>query len=171
MSHIFIVGFMGAGKSTVGRLLSKRLGLPFVDMDERIEDTVGRDIPAIFAEQGEASFRTAESRVLSALRNETDSVVACGGGVVLADSNRSTLKELGSVVYLRVTPGEALARIGTGRSRPLLADGGVMMAGQLLQARESLYESTADITVNTVGKSREQVAGEAAEALEMDGDE
>ena len=165
MSHIFVVGFMGAGKSTVGHLLSERLGLPFVDMDERIVASMGRDIPAIFAEEGEASFRAAESRVLSDLRSETDSVVACGGGVVLADSNRAILKELGSVVYLRVTAGEALARIGTGGSRPLLTDGGITMAGQLLKARESLYESTADVTVDTMGRDSGQVAAKAQNAL------
>jgi shikimate kinase len=158
MSHILIVGFMGAGKSTVGRLVSDRLGIPFVDLDELVEETEGLTVAQIWSESGEAAFRAAESTVLASLTEAVPTVVACGGGVVLADGNRALLGSLGHVVYLTVSAEEALARVGGADSRPLLAGGGAVVAQQLLEARESLYRVVADAVVPTTGRAPDEVA-------------
>lgn len=166
MSHVFLVGFMGAGKSTVGHLLGEDLGRPFVDIDERVVSMAGRSIAEIFAEEGEPSFRLMETEALRSLEHEPASVVACGGGVILADENRVLLARLGRVVYLVVNAGEALARIGGTQSRPLLAGaGGVVAATALLQARESLYRAAADIVIDTGAMSAREVAAEARQLL------
>lgn len=166
MSHVLIIGFMGAGKSTTGRLLAQQLGLPFVDLDQRIEATAGRSVGAVFAE-GEDVFRALESQVLESLVTEEDSVVACGGGVITRDSNIATLKRLGTVVYLKVSADEAIARIGDTSSRPLLAGPDTATAASvLLRGRESLYSAAADIIVDTAGLQPAQVARRIA--LELD---
>jgi len=165
VSHVFLVGFMGAGKSTVGKLVASDLGLPFVDLDERIEAAEGRPVAEIFAGEGEPYFRAVESRVLRDLAEEPDSVVACGGGVILDDANRAMLKRLGTVVYLEVTAGEALARVGGADTRPLLAGGGGAMAASLLRAREALYRAAADVTVDTVGRDARSVADRVMQSL------
>lgn len=165
--HIFLVGFMGAGKSTVGRLLSAELDVPFVDVDDRVVAHAGKPIRDIFAQDGEDAFRDAESRALESLSHDAPSVVACGGGIVLRPENRSLLKELGDVVYLEVTAGEALARIGDLETRPLLAGGsGVIAATSLLSAREALYRSVADLTVDTVGRTPAQIADQVRHEIE-----
>lgn len=167
MSHVFLVGFMGAGKSTVGHLLASETGRPFVDLDEVVEQIEGRTVSQIFAEEGEAAFRALETNALRALGDVPPSVVACGGGVILADENRALLAKEGHVVYLVVSAGEALARIGGSESRPLLAGaGGVVAATALLKARESLYEASADIVVDTSGKDAPEVAAEVLASLE-----
>jgi shikimate kinase len=165
MSHIFLVGFMGAGKSTVGRLVADRLGLPFADLDETVEEAAGRTVAEIWSGSGEAAFRAAESAALASLAAAEPTVVACGGGVVLADANRAALKSLGRVVYLVVSAEEALARIGGGDSRPLLAGGGASVAQRLLEARESVYEAVADAVVPTQGRTPEDVAEEVVSAI------
>lgn len=166
MSHVFLVGFMGAGKSTVGRLLAERLGRRFLDMDERIESEQGRSIRSIFSEGGESAFRDAERRALAAVLEEPDAVVACGGGVVTDDVSRGMLEREAGVVYLEVTPEEALARIGDTSSRPLIAEGdAASLAGTLISARETLYRSVAGVVVDTCGKTPEEVAGEIERAL------
>lgn len=157
--HVFLVGFMGSGKSTVGRMVAGSLGVRFVDLDAVIESAAGEPIPQIFSNQGEEAFRDLESEALESLEGEEPSVVACGGGVVLRDSNRGVLKRLGTVVYLKVTAGEAVARIGDRRTRPLLAGpGGTLAATTLLAARETVYASVADVTVDTTGRSASEVA-------------
>jgi len=167
MSHIFLVGFMGAGKTTVARLLAERLDRPCVDVDEIIEAESGRSVREIFEDEGEPAFRALESRALLSLQTAEPSVVACGGGIVTRDENRSALKRLGCVVYLKVSAGETLARVGADGTRPLLSGpGGVLAATSLLEARESLYAAVADISIDTVGLSAEQVADEVASAIE-----
>jgi shikimate kinase len=163
--HILLIGFMGSGKSSVGRLVAEALSAPFVDLDERVASSAGRTIPQMFAADGEPGFRAAESAALEALAEAGPSVVACGGGVVLDDANRSMLKRLGTVVYLQVSAEEALARIGDTSGRPLLKGGGVAMAAALLRSREALYETTADVTVPTVGKTPREVAEAVVSSL------
>jgi len=157
--HVFIVGFMGAGKSTVASLLAARMALPCVDLDDRIAVSAGKPIKTIFAEDGEEAFRSMESSALLGLSDAPASVVACGGGIVLRPMNRAALKRMGVVVYLEVTAGEALARVGDAETRPLLAgSSGTLAATTLLAAREALYRSVADITVDTVGRSPDRIA-------------
>lgn len=162
MNHIFLVGFMGAGKSTVGRLLADRLAMPFADLDEMVEAAAGCTVAQMWAESGEEAFRAAESEALASLAGAEPSVVACGGGVVLVDENRAMLKSLGRVVYLTVSADEALARVGGADTRPLLAGGGAAVARQLMAARESVYLAVADAVVTTMGRSPEDVAEDVA---------
>lgn len=170
-TQIFLVGFMGAGKSTVGRILAQRLDRAFVDCDELIEMKAGASVREIFEAEGEEGFREREARALAALENWPPVVAACGGGVVIRDENRRVLNEMGVVVYLEVTAGEAMARIGQDDSRPLIAGGGATVAATLLHARETLYSAVADITVQTVGRGPEEIADEIAAALTKRGSE
>lgn len=166
MSHVFLVGFMGAGKSTVADIVARRLGRPCVDLDDRIAASAGMSVGAIFAEKGEDAFRELESAQLALLEAEPPSIVACGGGIVLRDSNRALLGRMGFVIYLRVSAGETLARIGNDQTRPLLSGpGGVLAATRLLEARESLYAAVADVTIETVGCSKAEVAEQVFAAI------
>lgn len=160
MSHIFLTGFMGAGKTTVGRIVARRLGVPFVDLDAVVEELDGRGVPAIFAESGEEAFRCAETDALSSLTDHPDAVVACGGGVVLRDENRVLLRRLGRVFYLSVTAEEALARLGDAAGRPLLEGEAGRLAPTLLEGRRALYAAVADETVDTAGMTPDAVADE-----------
>jgi shikimate kinase len=165
--HLFLVGFMGAGKSTVATRLAEVLGEPFVDLDDRVVEAAGKPIATIFADAGEDAFRDLESAELRSLSGKEPSVVACGGGVVLRPENRALLKELGTVIYLEVTAGEALARIGDAKSRPLLAGaGGALAATSLLSARETLYRSVADLTVDTVGRTPAEITEQVLHDIE-----
>lgn len=157
MKHVLLIGFMGAGKSTVARIVAAELGRPCIDLDAMIVERDGRPIKQIFEQAGEPAFRALESQALRALKDEPPSVIACGGGVILADENRTLLVELGTVVYLSVSVGETMARVGTDPSRPLLACG-ALEAGRLLASRESLYLSVAALRVDTVGRTPEEVA-------------
>jgi shikimate kinase / 3-dehydroquinate synthase len=169
VSHLFLTGFMGAGKSTVGRLVAQRLGLPFVDVDALVEEREGRTIPAIFSESGEDAFRCAETDALALLAAQPDAVVACGGGIVLRDENRALLKSLGRVFYLVVTAEEALARLGDASGRPLLAGEAGRMATTLLDGRSALYRAVADDAVDTAGLSPDAVADEIVRRVRSGG--
>jgi len=152
MNDVFLVGFMGSGKSTVGPLLAERLHMPFVDLDARIVAEQGRPIADLFAEGGESYFRGLEHDALASLTATEPAVIACGGGIVTREDSRELLGRLGTVVYLRTTAAETLSRISDRSSRPLLSGPNAAEdARDLLEARSALYEAVADIEIDTVG--------------------
>lgn len=150
-NHILFVGFMGCGKSSVSRVLSKRTGLPLIDIDKYIEKTEGKRIKDIFAEVGEAGFRKIETQALAALAFEPKSIISCGGGICGSIVNRAIVKALGTVVYLKVPCQEAIGRISDPSTRPMLS--GPRPVQEIYDERLPLYQSVADITINTSGKS------------------
>jgi shikimate kinase len=151
--NIILTGFMGCGKTTVGRLLARRLGRKFADLDREIEMREHRRIPAIFRESGEGAFREMEFRAIRGLVRRKDLVVAVGGGAPVFPRNHRWLKRAGMTVYLRVPARVLTVRLLAGRNRPLLAPArrdpgtvGVMVKG-LLGIREKHYRR-ADLTVD-----------------------
>jgi shikimate kinase len=148
--NIYLVGMMGAGKTTVGRLLARRLKLRFIDADQELERRCGVKIPLIFEIEGEAGFRAREAQVLSDLVALDGVVLATGGGVVLLEENRRRLAARGTVVYLRATPEDLHERIRQDRNRPLLATGDPFTRLRELHAqRDALYREVADLVVDT----------------------
>ena len=156
--HVFIVGFMGAGKSTVGPLVAEGLSLPFVDLDRRIAEAFGKPVAGVFEDDGEESFRRAEAAELAGVVAGPASVVACGGGVVLDPSNRDVMARTGVVVYLAVSEEAALERVGSGSGRPLLGDDPERAVGELMGMRRALYEAAADVVVDTTDTAPAEVA-------------
>ena len=148
--NICLVGMMGAGKTTVGRQLAKRLGRRFVDADHEIESRTGVRIPTIFEIEGEAGFRRREAETIDALTREHGLVLATGGGAVLDPSNRRRLKESGLVVYLRVLPLLLYERTRHDRNRPLLQVADPLATlEELFAQRDPLYREVADVVIDT----------------------
>lgn len=142
--NLVLVGFMGTGKSAVGRLLAERLGREFVDLDALIESSAGCPIPRIFAEEGEAGFRKREREAVRQVASRTGLVVATGGGVVLDPDNVRDLGTGGDVVCLTATPATILARVGSDRNRPLLQGGDPLVRiKELLAKRAPAYAAVA----------------------------
>lgn len=149
--NIALVGMMGAGKTTVGRQLAKKLGRRFVDADHEIEARTGVRIPVIFEIEGEAGFRRREADTIDSLTRESGLVLATGGGVVLDPANRRRLREAGIVIYLRVLPLALFERTRHDRNRPLLqvADP-LAKLEELFGQRDPLYREVADIIIDSV---------------------
>jgi len=156
---IALIGFSGAGKSTVARLLAPALGRPCIDTDDSIEVTSGMSVPDFFQTSGEAAFRAAEHEALcAALDAQPPAVIACGGGVVELPENAALLRERAVVIYLRVETQFALARIGELHTRPLLSAAGTSeVISALMTSRMALYEALADISVNTNYRDPQEV--------------
>ena len=148
--RIFLVGLMGAGKTTVGRALAQRCGLRFVDSDHEIERREGCTIAELFARDGEAAFRDIEAAVIDELTQLDGIVLATGGGAVLRESSRAALHARGSVVYLRASPDELANRTRHDRSRPLLqgVDARARLR-ELFRARDPLYREVAHFVIDT----------------------
>jgi shikimate kinase len=150
MPSICLIGLMGAGKTTVGRQLARKLGLEFVDLDHEIERRTGVHIPLIFEMEGECGFRERETRVLSELIHREKLVLATGGGVVLRAENRVLLKEHSVVVYLNALPSVLYERTRRSNHRPLLNVPNPLEKLQELHAqRDPLYREVADIIIET----------------------
>jgi len=150
MQNVFLVGLMGAGKTTIGRILARKLGLRFVDSDHEIEARTGASIPWIFEIEGEPSFRRREAEVIRELTGQQDLVLATGGGAVLDPDSRAHLKARGVVIYLRTTVNSILQRTAHDKNRPLLqtADPRKKLE-ELMAVRDPLYMEIADIVIDT----------------------
>jgi shikimate kinase len=159
--NIFIVGPMGSGKSTVGKIISSELFLTFYDTDEEIETRTGASIDWIFDLEGEEGFRKRESKILEDMVHKNSIVLSTGGGIILSESNREMLSSRGTVFYLATPIAVQLERTSKDKDRPLLKNGD---PGEILKnlhlARESLYKEVADYSVNTEGKSSQEVSSE-----------
>jgi 3-dehydroquinate synthase len=164
--HIVLVGPMGSGKSTLGQALAARLGLRFIDVDQRIVADAGCSIADLFAQEGEAGFRAREARLLAQALGEDAAVVATGGGAVLADGNRAAMRGAGRVVYLQVDAAAQLARLHGDTGRPLLQAVDPAQALAALQAvREPLYRATAHLMFDTTALAPQAAAAALAERL------
>ena len=149
--NIYLVGMMGAGKTTVGRHLAKRLGRRFVDADHEIEARTGVRIPTIFEIEGEAGFRKRECQVIAELAKDATLVLATGGGVVLDPTNREVLANSGLVIYLNAPPAMLFERTRHDRNRPLLrVPNPLAKIEELYAARDPLYREVAHLIVDAV---------------------
>ena len=138
--NIVLIGFMGAGKTTIGRKLAKILDFSFIDTDNEIEDDQGCSVDEIFKYGGEECFRDIETRLLQSLKNVNNSVIATGGGIVLREENRQILLGLGKRVYLKVPQNILLQRLNNDRSRPLLKDKNPeIVLSKMFEERSLLY--------------------------------
>jgi len=165
--NVILVGLMGAGKTTVGRLLARRLKLRFFDSDHEIERRCGVRIPVIFEIEGEAGFRSREEQVLADLAALKGIVLATGGGAVLAESSRRRLAAGGTVVYLNARPEDLYERVRQDRNRPLLATADPLeRLRQLHRERDALYRSIADVVIDTGAQSVQMLARELLDRLE-----
>lgn len=148
--NIFLVGLMGAGKTTVGKLLAKRFNKSFFDTDHEIERRTGVNIPVIFEIEGETGFRAREHAVLQELAKRNNIVLATGGGVVLSKANRDILAQNGTVIYLRAVAADLLQRTRYDKNRPLLQTADPLAKlNELYAERDPLYRGVAHLVIDT----------------------
>jgi shikimate kinase len=159
LKRVFLVGPMGAGKTTIGRALAHELKLEFIDSDKEIEERTGADIPWIFDVEGEEGFRDREQQVIEELTQRDSIVLATGGGAVIRSANRNALAGRGFVVYLHTTVEQQVARTSRDRKRPLLqSDDPRAVLEKLMQVRDPLYREIADTIMETDGSSARAMA-------------
>lgn len=165
MNHIILIGFMGSGKTTVGKKLARKMKLDFVDTDNMVEAYTGEKISDIFARQGEAAFRRLETEMLRRLlEREQRCVISVGGGLPVQPENQPILKELGTVVYLKASVDTLVGRLRGDTSRPKLQGGDLReRIIRLMEQREDAYQAAADVSVVTDSKGFEQILKDIAE--------
>lgn len=166
-TRVFLIGYRGCGKSTVGRLLAQRLGWASVDSDDVVEEQAGKAIAAIFADDGEPAFRDLEERVVAELCERNDTVVSLGGGAVLRPATRERLKAAGPAFWLTASAETLAARIASdltsGDRRPRLTGlSGLAEVERVLAEREPIYRECATVAIDAEGRSAEVIASEIA---------
>jgi shikimate kinase len=169
---VLLIGMMGAGKTTTGRLLADRRGWPYLDSDDEIERLTGRTVPQIWKEDGEPAFRREETRVLhDACHRPGPAVVSVAGGAVLDSENRAVIRRCGLSVWLRADVSTLALRVGTGAGRPLLEGGPAAALARLSEQRAPLYAELADLVFDVDRMAPPQVVDRIVEALDAEGSE
>ena len=168
-NNIFLLGFMGAGKSAVGKALAAKLNRRFIDTDDLIESKFGKSINSIFEDDGEEFFRDLESSALEESVMQTDAVISCGGGIILLEKNRETIRKSGTSLFLNASPDLLLSRLKNQKERPLIngyrGEEKLEKIKELLSERLPLYLK-ADFKFDSGGKSPESLAEEIILKLE-----
>lgn len=163
MRPVILIGYMGSGKTTVGKCLAERKKIEFLDTDAMIEEQEGKTISDIFDQMGEESFRDMETALIQRLVEEqrSDVVLSVGGGLPVRKENRVLLKKLGTVIYLMASKETIIERVSGSENRPLLRDGSLdEKVEHMLKLRSPLYEEAADIRIDTNGKTADELADE-----------
>ena len=167
LGNVFLVGPMGVGKTTIGKVLAEQLDLQFFDSDREIETATGADIPWIFDVEGESGFRSRESRMIDQLSGKSNIVLATGGGAVLAEENRKHLSERGTVVYLQASIAQQVERTSRDKNRPRLQTGDAEKKNrELMEVRETWYKDIADIVIDTNRHNARSVSQEINKILQ-----
>lgn len=167
MKSLILIGFMGAGKTTVGEKYAGKRRIPMVDTDQMIEEMAGMTISAIFDTKGEEEFRKTETAVLKKLLSGSEEkVISVGGGLPLREENRKMLKQLGTVVYLEAEPQTVLKRLQGDTTRPLLQGGDVKnRVEDMIKRRGPIYREAAELVVDVNGRSVDEIVGELEERM------
>lgn len=164
--NLFLIGFMGCGKSTIAALLAEELQMKLVEMDEQIEQEAGMSIADIFEQYGEADFRERETALLHRIRQEGNCVVSCGGGVPMRVENVQAMRAGGRIIYLKTSPQVIYERVKDTTNRPLLNDHmNVEYIATLMEQRKPKYEEAADLTIVTDQKTVAEVCKEMVDKL------
>tara|TARA_B100000035_G_scaffold150315_1_gene128111 strand:+ start:886 stop:1398 length:513 start_codon:yes stop_codon:yes gene_type:complete len=159
--NIYLIGFMGSGKTTLGKILSKKLDKIFFDSDQVIEEKLGVDVTMIFDYEGEAGFREREKEILKELVSKKNIVLATGGGAVISESNRNLLSENGTVIYLKSNYKDLILRMKNDKTRPLLKENNIeTIIKKLCKDREPLYKSISDYEIATKNKRIPEIIDE-----------
>ena len=164
--HIFLIGFMGAGKSTIAAKLKELLNRECLEMDQMIVENQGMPISEIFEKYGEDFFRDIETQTLVDLKEKEPAIVSCGGGIVIREQNIAHMKESGRIVFLTATPETIYERVKDSTERPILnGNMNVEYISELMEKRRAKYEAAADLMVATDGKSAEDICREIIEKV------
>lgn len=170
--HIFLIGFMGCGKSTVARHLAASLKLPYSDTDAMIEEKAGMTISEIFEKKGEPAFREMETALLKDLKGRRPMIISCGGGMAMRPENAALMKEAGTVVLIKASPETILNRVIRNDNRPLLRGRkDIASISALMEERRPRYEAAADFYVMTDNEGKaDEVAEEIIKKMKQTGD-
>lgn len=168
MKTIFITGFMGAGKTTIGQLLASQLQIPVIDTDVYIEQREGAAISEIFRDKGEAYFREAETAALQQLCTNEQKIVTTGGGIIMKEQNRQFMKKHGVVIFLEVDLAVIFDRLKGDTSRPLIQNQEQARIQKLYESRLPLYREAAHLVIHTTDQTAEQVADEVIQRLKLE---
>ncbi|CAM3734947.1 shikimate kinase [Cytobacillus oceanisediminis] len=165
MKSIYLIGFMGAGKTTIGKELAACVNKAVIDTDEEIVKREKKSINDIFSEKGEEYFRFLETKTLQEL-NDRDAVITTGGGIVVKHENREALKHKGNVFFLYATPEEIFKRLESDQSRPLLKGDKMKLIRELYEERMPLYKDAANVIIDTTNKEANDIIKEIISRLE-----
>lgn len=167
MENIFLIGFMGSGKSTIAAGMKRRYGMQVVEMDEELSERAGMSIPEIFERFGESYFRDLETEYLKDIQRKSDQVISCGGGIVLRPENVQIMKKQGAVVLLKASPETVLKRVKKNDDRPLLrGKKNVESIVELMEQRRERYEAAADLVIETDERCVDEICTEIKKKLE-----